>query len=222
MRRLPGDGWIALIGGGEFSFGETLEADRAWLEKTAEGPVGFLPIASGSKDYYDNFADYLDQTFSRECRLIPIYRRRDANRGKNLERIEDCSAIYLGGGVVDELLDGLLETPALEALGRKLGSGGVIVGIAAAAQSLGVGARGLVGGRTLAGLRWLPGGVVEPNFDPGHDRRLRQLMEIEGVQWGLGLPAGSAVLFGPDERIDVLGTSFELADPDGDFKVLGV
>jgi hypothetical protein len=35
-------GWLALLGGGEFSFGETLAADRAWLAKAAPGPIGFL------------------------------------------------------------------------------------------------------------------------------------------------------------------------------------
>jgi hypothetical protein len=62
--------------------------------------------------------------------------------------------------------------------------------------------------------------VVEPNFDPGHDRRLRQLMEQEGVQWGLGLPADSAVFLGPGEQQEVLGPVFVLEDPDGDFEIL--
>ena len=43
--RLDGDGWLALLGGGEFSFGETEEADAAWLAKAPEGPIGFLPAA---------------------------------------------------------------------------------------------------------------------------------------------------------------------------------
>ena len=41
-------GWLALLGGGEFTFGETEEADRAWLERCPAGPIGFLPAASGS------------------------------------------------------------------------------------------------------------------------------------------------------------------------------
>lgn len=61
FERVEGDGWLALIGGGEFSFGETLAADQAWLAKTAPGPVGFLPTASGSADYPRHFTDYLDE-----------------------------------------------------------------------------------------------------------------------------------------------------------------
>jgi cyanophycinase-like exopeptidase len=221
VRRIPGNGWLAAIGGGEFSFGETLLADRVWLDKTTDGPVGFLPAASGSKDYFDNFSRYLAETFERQCELIPIYRRRDARRTKNLDRIEECAAVYMGGGVADELLDALAESPALEALGHKLGAGGVIVGIAAAAQSMGRAIRSLYGGQALQGLRWLPEGVIEPNFDPGHDRRLRQLMEVEGIRWGLGLAASSAILFGPGEAIEYVGTSFLLDEADGDFKILG-
>lgn len=221
IKRIPGQGWLVLIGGGEFSFGETEEVDRVWLEKTDDGPVGFLPTASGSADYYHHFAEYLKDRFGRQVELVPVYRGRDAKRQKNVDRIGECSAIYLGGGVPDDLLTTLSETPILEALGRKLGAGGTIVAIAAAAQALGNTARSLYGGSSLAGMGWLPGGVVEPNFDPGHDRRLRQMMTEPGVSWGVGLPASSAVLLGPEGQTDLIGTSFLLDDPEGDFRVLG-
>ena len=79
--RLPGDGWIVLLGGGEFSFGETEAADRAWLAKLpGDAKVGFLPAASGSKEYGGHFANYLHDGFGREVETIPIYRARDARR----------------------------------------------------------------------------------------------------------------------------------------------
>ncbi len=220
IRRLPGEGWLALLGGGEFSFGETLEADRAWLARTPPGAVGFVPTASGSTDYGHHFATYLDKNFERQVRVVPIYRGRDARRGKNLERIEASAAIYLGGGVTDHLLDTLAESPAIAAMAKQLAAGGVFVAIAAAAQALGVQARSLLDRRTVAGLGWLPGGVIEPNFDPGHDRRLRELMAAPGVEWGLGLPAGCAVLLGPAGAVERVGTSFLLEDAEGDLNVL--
>lgn len=220
MKRLSGAGWLVLIGGGEFSFGETLAVDRSWLEKAGDGPIGFLPTASGSADYFENFAKYIERSFGRSTEIIPVYRGRDAKRGKNAERIDSCVAVYVGGGVTDELLSTLRDTPVMEALARQLSGGGVVVAIAAAAQAFGCHARSLFGGNDLPGLGWLPGGVVEPNFDPGHDRRLRRLMKQQGVTWGLGLPAGSAVLLGPEEHIDLIGNSFLLAEPDGDFQIL--
>jgi len=220
VKRLPGAGWLVLIGGGEFSFGETLAVDQAWLEKAGDGAVGFLPTASGSSDYYENFAEYLEGGFERKADIIPVYRGRDARRGKNAERIDGCAAVYVGGGVTDELLTTLEGSVVLESLGRKLGGGGVIIAIAGAAQAFGCYARSLFGGNNISGLNWLPGGVVEPNFDPGHDRRLRRLMSESGVTWGLGLPASSAVFFGPDNQVDLIGTSFLLEEPDGDLQIL--
>lgn len=222
LARLPGDGWLALLGGGEFSFGETLDADRAWLARTAPGPIGFLPAASGSADYGQHFTTYMAETFDREVEVIPIYRPRDARRGKNARRIAEVAAVYLGGGVTDHLLETLAGSPAAEALASRLAApGGMVVAIAAAAQAAGEVAWSLVGRDRVSGLGWLAGGVVEPNFDPGHDRRLRRLLASPGVSWGAGLPAGSALLLGPASAVEATGTAFYLEGEDGDLAVLG-
>ncbi len=220
LSRIRGSGWIVLIGGGEFSFGETEAVDRAWLEKAPEGAVGFLPAASGSIEYGGHFATYLRESFGREVETVPIYRARDARRGKNSARVAAASAVYIGGGVTDHLLDAVRDTPALEALEEKLRAGGALVAIAAAAQSLGQVARSLLGGGSITGLGWLPGGAIEPNFDPAHDRRLRQLLEHPEVRWGLGIPARSALLLGPEGEAEIVGTVFALAGPDDDLEPL--
>lgn len=220
-RRVPGGGWIALVGGGEFTFEETLDADSAWLEKTPDGVIGFVPAASGSKDYGEHFAAYLAEVFDREARTIPVYRPRDARRSKNVERIEECAAVYLGGGVADHLLDALADSPAAAALLAKLGSGGVVAAIAAAAQALGVVARSFQPGRSVSGLGWLPGGVVEPSFDPGHDRWLRRLLQAPGASWGVGLATGSCLLLGPEGAVEVVGEAWLLDHPEGDLAPLG-
>lgn len=221
LRRIEGAGWLALIGGGEFSFGETLDADRAWVDKTGAGAsVGFLPTASGSVDYARHFAAYLDEQLDRAIKLIPVYRSRDARRRKNLERIESSPAIYIGGGVSDSLLEVLAESPARDALERRLREGAVVVAIAAAAQALGEVARGLRGD-ALPGLGWLPGTAVETNFTPAHDRRLRELLGASGVDVGLGLAAGSCLLLGPAGEVEVVGTVFEIDGAEGDIEPLG-
>ena len=130
VRRIEGQGWLALLGGGEFSFEETEEADRAWLAKAGAGPVAFLPTASGSEDYGRHFAVYLDEYFERPCETVPVYRSRDARRGRNAEKISAAAAVYLGGGVPETLLETLSGSAALEALAGKLASGGVVAAIA--------------------------------------------------------------------------------------------
>ena len=219
-RRLPGPGWIALLGGGEFTFEETLDADSAWMEKTPPGPIGFLPAASGSTDYGEHFATYMAEVFDREAVTLPVYRPRDGRRAKNSERIAECAAVYLGGGVADHLLDAVAATPAAEALVGVLGRGGVVMAIAAAAQALGAVARSIRVGETVPGLGWLPGGVVETNFDPSHDRRLRRLLEDRHVLWGLGIASESAVLLGPAGAVEVVGEAWMVDAANGELREL--
>jgi cyanophycinase-like exopeptidase len=209
-------GWLALLGGGELTFGETEEADQAWIEHAPPGPVGFIPAASGSNDYPRHFAEYLKEEFDREVEIIPIYRERDGRRGRNSERIRDVAAVYLGGGVTDHLLDAIRDTPAAEALARKLAEGGGVAAIAAAAQCAGKFARSIFKGDLIPGFGWLPDGVVEPNFDPGHDRRLRKMLVGAGVRYGFGIPAESAVLLGPDGAVETVGTVFRIEGAEGD------
>lgn len=220
VTRMPSRGWLALLGGGEFSFGETEEADRAWIAKAPPGPVGFIPAASGSNDYPRHFAEYMEEAFGREVEIIPIYRSRDGRRGRNSERIRDVAAVYLGGGVPDHLLEAIEDTPAAEALARKILDGGVVVAIAAAAQCAGRFARSIFRGDLIPGFGWVPDGVVEPNFDPAHDRRLRKMLAGAGVRFGLGIPSSSAVLIGPEGVVEVVGTAFRIEGAEGDIEVL--
>lgn len=225
--RIEGSGWLVLIGGGEFSFEETEQADAAWLARVPEdGAVGFLPAASGSDDYGRHFEVYLDEYFERTCEIIPVYRQRDARRGKNAERVAQAAAVYLGGGVPDHLLDTLRGddgggSPVLDALRAKIEGGGIVVAIAGVAQTCGHAARSLFGGKadggkTIVGLGWLPHGVVEPNFEVGKERRLRELLAFPGVRWGLAIPAGSAVLLGPGGAVEVVGEAWLAPDAEAE------
>jgi hypothetical protein len=95
-----------------------------------------------------------------------------------------------------------------------------VVTIAAAAQCAGKIARSIFKGDLIPGFGWLPDGVVEPNFDPAHDRRLRKMLVGAGVDYGLGIPAGSAVMMGPENAVDVVGTVFRIEGAEGDIEVL--
>lgn len=220
LSRRPGRGWLTLIGGGEFSFEETEAADAAWLSKAfaseAAGTVGFIPAASGSTDYGNHFAIYLDEYFERQVETIPVYRARDARRGKNAERIAAASHLYLGGGVCDHLLDALQDTVCLQAVEAKFEQGGSVVAIAAAAQVFGQVVHSLFGKKQLDGLNWLPGVALDTNFDPGHPRRLRQLVQRRDIDLGIGLTAGSALLLGPNGERETVGEVYVLPSADAD------
>ena len=124
--------------------------------------------------------------------------------------------------MADHLLEAIRDTPAAEALARKLAEGGVVVAIAAAAQCAGKFARSIFKGDLIPGFGWLPDGVVEPNFDPGHDRRLRKMLAGAGVRYGLGIPAESAVLLGPDGAVETVGTVFRIEGAEGDVELMEV
>jgi cyanophycinase-like exopeptidase len=179
-----------------------------------------VPTASGSVDYGIHFTSYLEEYFEREVEVIPIYRERDARRARNLERLRSAAAVYLGAGVADTFLDTWAGSSAAEAIEERLAEGGLVVAIAAAAQALGQAARSLTGGEMLAGLGWLDGAAVETNFSPAHDRRARSLAAVSGVHRVVGLPPGSALLVGPGGAREVVGTIFELEDPEGEWQVV--
>lgn len=207
-RSVP-EGWIVLIGGGEFSFGETREIDEFLLTRISSQNrrIAFLPTASGSNEYAVHLARYF-KTLQPEVELIniPIYRRRDARRGKNLDLILQAGMIYLGGGVTNIFLDVLRDSPAEETLRTAVGRGTVLAAIGAAANSLGRFAHDMNRpGNAIPGLDWLPDTAIETGFDPANDTELRRLMSIPEVRLGVGIPRRTALALDGDGVGKILG-----------------
>lgn len=203
-------GWIVLIGGGEFSFGDTEEVDRFLLEKmAADNPkVAFLPTASGSPEYATHFASYL-------ARLrpdvivdnIPVYRPRDARRAKNLRKISAAGLVYIGGGVTNRVVETMRLQPVVETLRETVAAGAVLAAIGAGASALGVATRDIQRpASSLPGLGILDGVVVETGFSPGDDTMLRRLMSVPEARIGLGIPPGTAIAIAPDRHAEILGS----------------
>ncbi|HEX2122657.1 MAG TPA: hypothetical protein VHL59_13540, partial [Thermoanaerobaculia bacterium] len=81
---------LALIGGGEFSFGETRAIDELLLARMPADrrTIAFLPTASGSAEYAVHLGDYFRKLDpSVEVVNVPIYRGRDGRRPKNVSAI---------------------------------------------------------------------------------------------------------------------------------------
>jgi cyanophycinase-like exopeptidase len=199
---------LILIGGGEFSFGETRELDELLLARMPKDrrTIAFLPTASGSAEYAVHFGKYihaLDPSVS--VVNVPVYRGRDSRRQKNLNAILSAGAIYLGGGVTNTLLQTLRESPAEMALRDAAANGAVIAAIGASASSLGTHALDLRGGAALPALGWLAGTVIETAFDPQSDTGLRRLMSLPDVTLGLGIPPRTAIVVGADGRAEIAG-----------------
>jgi cyanophycinase-like exopeptidase len=202
---------LVLIGGGEFSFGETREIDQVLLTRMPSDrrTVAFLPTASGSAEYAGHFGKYLRElevSPTIEVINVPVYRGRDSRRPKNLSAIALAGLVYLGGGVTNNFLSTIHESATDLALRDAAANGTVIAAIGAAAACFGVHARDMRGGTgALPGLGWLANTVVDTAFEPGNDTALRRLMSVPGVELGLGIPSGTAIVIGEDGTTEIVG-----------------
>lgn len=208
--RVPGTetrGWIVLIGGGEFSFGETEEIDQFLISKMLPDrrTVAFLPTASGSSEYGIHFGTYL-RTLDSGLGVInvPIYRTRDARRGKHLDAVAGAGLIYLGGGVVDTLLGVIRDSPLRVALHDALNQGAVVAGIGGGAAAMGSHTAG-VSSEALEGLDLVPEAAIIAGFNPSEDQALRRLMSLPQVTLGIGIPPLAALAIAPDRMAEIVG-----------------
>ncbi len=200
---------LVLIGGGEFSFGETRPIDDFLLSRMPPDrrSIAFLPTASGSAEYATHLGRYfheIDPTV--ETVNVPIYRGRDSRRQKSLGQLLAAGMIYLGGGVTNSLLATLLESPADLAMRDAAAGGTVIAAIGAAASCFGVHVRDMRGSGALGGLGWLEGAVIDTAFDSTDDEMLRRLMSFPDVRLGIGIPPGAAIAISGDGTTEVLGS----------------
>lgn len=199
---------LVLIGGGEFSFGETREIDTVLLAKMPPDrrTIAFLPTASGSAEYAAHIGKYFREIDPGvEVVNVPIYRGRDARRQKSLNAILAAGMVYLGGGVTNNLLETVRESATEMALRDAAANGAVIAAIGAAASCFGMHARDMRSGGALAGLGWLAKTVVDTGFDPQNDVALRRLMSLPDVELGLGIPPKTAIVIDADGAGEIVG-----------------
>ena len=199
---------LALIGGGEFSFGDTREIDAQLLARMPADrrTIAFLPTASGSAEYAQHIGKYFRELDANvEVINVPIYRGRDARRQKSLQQIAGAGMIYLGGGVTNNLLETIRETVAEMAMRDAAANGAVIAAIGAAASCFGTHVRDMRGGGALPGLGWLTQTVVDTGFDPQNDVTLRRLMSFPEITLGLGIPAKTAVFVDGNGEGEIVG-----------------
>ncbi|HEV8657872.1 MAG TPA: Type 1 glutamine amidotransferase-like domain-containing protein [Thermoanaerobaculia bacterium] len=199
---------LTLIGGGEFSFGETRAIDELLLSRMPRDrrTIAFLPTASGSPEYATHIGKYfreIDPTV--ETINVPVYRGRDNRRQKNLNMIAAAGMIYLGGGVTNNLLSTLRESAAEIAMREAAQNGAVIAAIGAAASSFGTYAPDMRGGDALAGLGWIAHTAVDTAFNPEDDVALRRLMSLPEVDIGIGIPPKVALFIESDGTCEIVG-----------------
>jgi cyanophycinase-like exopeptidase len=200
---------LVLIGGGEFSFGETRAIDEYLIASMPSGnrKVAFLPTASGSAEYGGHFGSYLRQIDPAiVLSNVPIYRSRDARRQKNLDTVLGAGLVYLGGGVTNQLLGTIHGTPADMAIREAASRGAVVAAIGAAASAFGRRTRNMrSGGAPLEGLSWIANAAIESAFETDHDDALRRLMSVPEIDIGIGIPPRTALVVRGDGSTEIVG-----------------
>src|SRR5580765_681889 len=200
---------LVLIGGGEFSFGETREIDELLLRSMPADrrTAAFLPTASGSAEYAAHLGKYFGEIDpSVQTVNVPVYRNRDARRGKNLNALLSAGLIYLGGGVTNQLLATLRESSADMTLREAAANGAVIAAIGAAAACFGSQTRDMRGtAPSLPAFGWLKETVVETGFDPANDTMLRRLMSLPETRLGIGIPPKTALVVRAGGDTEIVG-----------------
>jgi cyanophycinase-like exopeptidase len=200
---------LVLIGGGEFSFGETRTIDEFLISSLPPGKrtIAFLPTASGSAEYAGHLGNYFKTIDpSVETINVPVYRGRDNRRQKNLNQLLSAGLIYIGGGVATTLIATLRESPAEIALREAAASGTIIAAIGASASCFGLHARDPRTGGALPALGWIEGTAFDTGFDPQQDVGLRRMMSLPDVRLGIGIPAGTALAVRRDGSTEILGS----------------
>jgi cyanophycinase-like exopeptidase len=200
---------LVLIGGGEFSFGETREIDEFLVRQMERKTIAFLPTASGSAEYATHLGKYFKQIDPAiETMNVPIYRGRDVRRARSLNQLRSAGMIYLGGGVTNTFLSTLRGSPAEEAMREAAAGGTVVAAIGAAAASFGTHARDMHSpAAALPALGWIAQTVIETAFDPAErdDTMLRRLMSLPDVKIGIGIPPKMAIAVDSSGNTTLLG-----------------
>ena len=199
---------LVLIGGGEFSFGETREIDEFLVRHLERKTIAFLPTASGSAEYATHLGSYF-KTIDPEITTInvPMYRGRDVRRARSLEQLRSAGMIYVGGGVTNTLLSTIRGTAAEEAMRDAASKGTIIAAIGAAAASFGSHARNMHSpASALDALGWINKTAIESAFEPQDDTMLRRLMSFPDVKTGIGIPPKTAIAIDSDGNVTLLGS----------------
>lgn len=199
---------LVLIGGGEFSFGETRAIDDYLLSHMTRErrTVAFLPTASGSAEYAAHLGKYFQEIDSSvETVNVPVYRGRDNRRPKNIDTLRSAGMVYLGGGVTNTLLATLRESPAEIAIREAAQEGTLIAAIGAAASCFGARVRDARGAAPIDGLGWLARTAVDTGFDASDDSGLRRLMSSADIDLGIGIPPSTALAIRSDGSTEIIG-----------------
>ncbi len=208
-------GLLALIGGSEDRHdGRGLLARI--VEQSQARSVAIVPAASLSQE--ELVEDYLKAFGSlgvSRVRPLSIRNRQEADDPRNIESLESSDLVFFTGGSQERLLQILDDSHLLSSLRERFRQGAAVAGTSAGAAAIGEFTiffgdhHGTEKDCCLwrRGLGLLDGVVVDTHFlERNRFYRLAQFLASGRCGRGIGLPENTAVLVGPDGRLEVAGS----------------
>lgn len=211
LRWLDGEGWIVLLGGGDWRRGETDAVDSRLLSVANLDRPMIVLTGGGSPreaeailDHYTEMGGPGGLTFA-----LPAVPTGVLDAPDVLSLIREAGILYLGGEDPFGLIANLYESPAFRQIVESYSTlqGLTLIGAGAGAATLGRWAFGAAPPYEQAmGLGFVMNAVVAPHFTTTEDSPvLRALPQIDDNLLGLGIPERTALALGPQGQLEMWG-----------------
>jgi len=216
VRWLDGQGWLVLLGGGDFRRGETDEVD-AQLLSVANLDRPMIVLTGGGRsseaeailDHYTQLGGLGGEAFALSEFASSASSVGQLDTPDVLTLIQEAGIIYLGGEDALTLVTNLHESLALRQIVESYSTlqGLTLIGAGAGAAALG---RWVFTPEPpyeqAMGLGFVMNAVVVPHFTTTDDSPiLRALPQIGHNLLGLGIPDKTALALGPREQLEMWG-----------------
>ena len=188
-------GWLALVGGAEWTDGCSFDADLLAASGTDE--VVVLPTAA-AYEQPDAAIEHATRWFARlgaRVRPLMVLNRRDAENPSMVAELHDARFIYLSGGSPMHLNSVIKDSPVWFALAKAWHGGAVLAASSAGAMALGDPMIDPRGGAFTIGLGLIENLAILPHAHSWSAERLRRTMKMT---------ADGVVVVAVDERTALL------------------
>ena len=160
-----GAGWLVLLGVGRWEDNEMIHS-QAISAIADESPIAFIPAADPDPMRGQAFLSYYADLGAPHGYIVPVHNQLSANDPANYRRLVNASLIFIGGCSLQQLLEALEGTHAMDALATAFDGGAVIVGEDAGAMLLGKWGVNTAQGRIYPGWGWVSDALITPHYAP--------------------------------------------------------
>lgn len=197
-----GMGWL-ILSSGDFQTGETEAIDSRMLNRSdADGPLVYIDAAHDPTTS-ERYLTYLNELGGRSSYAIDIITEDDVTLQKDLS---EAGAIVIGDGPASERLYNGLQGVVIEAIATAYANGALVMGCGVGADIFGQWVIAEGTGAVKPGFTWLTNAAVLGNQpDDRQKNALQQLLHDQPTAFGLGIKAGSALIFGPNQQVELWG-----------------